>query len=79
MYTANSIESVNSSLRKVTKKGAFPNENAVREAFYLLYHFMLFIVLSNLEASSILLMNDIMSAPFPIPTLYQTLAKREIF
>ena len=35
MYTTNAIESVNSSLRKVTKKGAFPNEAAVRKAFYL--------------------------------------------
>lgn len=35
MYTTNSIESVNSSLRKVTKKGAFPNENAVLKAIYL--------------------------------------------
>ena len=35
MYTTNAIESVNSSFRKVTKKGAFPNEDAVRKAFYL--------------------------------------------
>ena len=35
MYTTNAIESVNSSLCKVTKKGAFPNEDAVRKAFYL--------------------------------------------
>ena len=35
MYTTNAIESVNSSLRKVTKKGSFPNEDAVRKAFYL--------------------------------------------
>ena len=35
MYTTNAIESVNSSLRKVTKKGAFPNEEAVIKAFYL--------------------------------------------
>ena len=35
MYTTNSIESVNSSLRKVTKKGAFPNEEAVLKALYL--------------------------------------------
>lgn len=35
MYTTNAIESVNSSLRKVTKKGAFPNEDAVIKAFYL--------------------------------------------
>jgi len=35
MYTTNAIEPVNSSLRKATKKGAFPNEDAVRKAFYL--------------------------------------------
>jgi len=35
MYTTNSIESVNSSLRKVTKKGSFPNETAVFKALYL--------------------------------------------
>lgn len=35
MYTANAIESVNSSFRKVTKKGAFPEEDAVRKALYL--------------------------------------------
>ena len=35
MYTTNAIEPVNSSLRKVTKKGAFPNEDAVLKAFYL--------------------------------------------
>lgn len=35
MYTTNAIESVNSSFRKVTKKGSFPNEDAVRKAFYL--------------------------------------------
>lgn len=35
MYTTNAIESVNSSLRKVTKKGVLPNEDAVRNAFYL--------------------------------------------
>src|SRR5574344_1046212 len=29
MYTTNAIESVNSSLRKVTKKGFFENENSV--------------------------------------------------
>ncbi|MCR5608653.1 MAG: transposase [Lachnospiraceae bacterium] len=29
MYTTNSIEAINSSFRKVTKKGAFPNEDAV--------------------------------------------------
>ena len=35
MYTTNAIESVNSSFRKVTKKGAFPNEDAVMKALYL--------------------------------------------
>ena len=35
MYTTNAIESVNSSFRKVTKKGAFPGEDAVRKALYL--------------------------------------------
>lgn len=35
MYTTNSIEAVNSSFRKVTKKGAFPNEDAVMKALYL--------------------------------------------
>jgi transposase-like protein len=35
MYTTNAIESVNSSFRKVTKKGSFPNEDAVLKAFYL--------------------------------------------
>ena len=35
MYTTNAIESVNSSLRKVTKKGAFPNENALFKLLYL--------------------------------------------
>lgn len=35
MYTTNAIESVNSSFRKVTKKGAFPNENAVYKVLYL--------------------------------------------
>ena len=34
-YTTNAIESVNSSFRKVTKKGAFPNEDAVFKIFYL--------------------------------------------
>ena len=29
MYTTNAIESVNSSFRKVTKKGAFPNQNTL--------------------------------------------------
>lgn len=35
MYTTNAIESVNSSLRKVTKKGFFENENSVFKIFYL--------------------------------------------
>ncbi len=35
MYTTNSIESVNSSFRKVTHKGAFPNETAVLKVLYL--------------------------------------------
>ena len=35
MYTTNAIESVNSSFRKVTKKGSFPSEEAVRKALYL--------------------------------------------
>lgn len=35
MYTPNAIESVNSSFRKVTKKGSFPNENSVMKALYL--------------------------------------------
>ena len=35
MYTTNAIESVNSSFRKVTKQGAFPNETAVLKVLYL--------------------------------------------
>ena len=35
MYTTNPVESVNSSFRKVTKKGAFPSEEAVMKALYL--------------------------------------------
>ncbi|MBP3749021.1 MAG: transposase, partial [Ruminobacter sp.] len=35
MYTTNAIESVNSSLRKVSKKGFFENENSVFKIFYL--------------------------------------------
>lgn len=35
LYTTNSIEAVNSSLRKVTKKGSFPGEEAVVKALYL--------------------------------------------
>ena len=35
IYTTNAIESINSSFRKVTKKGAFPNENALFKLLYL--------------------------------------------
>jgi transposase-like protein len=35
MYTTNAIESINSSFRKVTKKGAFPNENSLMKLLYL--------------------------------------------
>ncbi len=35
MYTTNTIESVNSSFRKVTKKGTFPDETAVFKVLYL--------------------------------------------
>lgn len=35
MYTTNAIEAINSSYRKVTKKGAFPNENALFKLLYL--------------------------------------------
>lgn len=35
MYTTNAVESVHSSFRKVTKKGAFPNENALLKVLYL--------------------------------------------
>lgn len=35
LYTTNAVESVNSSFRKVTKKGAFPNENALFKLLYL--------------------------------------------
>lgn len=35
MYTTNAIEALNSSLRKVTKKGVFPGEEAVLKALYL--------------------------------------------
>lgn len=38
MYTTNAIESVNSSFRKVTKRGSFPNEEAVFKAMYLRTH-----------------------------------------
>lgn len=34
MYTANSIEAVNPSFRKVTKKGSFPSGDAVKKALY---------------------------------------------
>ena len=35
MYTTNAIESVNSSFRKVTKRGSFPNENSLFKLMYL--------------------------------------------
>ena len=35
MYTTNAIEAINSSFRKVTKKGAFPNETALFKLLYL--------------------------------------------
>ncbi|MBO1722775.1 transposase, partial [Extibacter sp. GGCC_0201] len=35
MYTTNAIESVNSSFRRVTRKGAFPHENALLKLLYL--------------------------------------------
>lgn len=35
MYTTNAIESVNSSFRKVTKKGTFPNRDSVFKALFL--------------------------------------------
>ncbi|WP_285023831.1 IS256 family transposase [Lactococcus garvieae] len=35
MYTTNAIESVHASFRKVTKKGAFPNEKALLKLLYL--------------------------------------------
>lgn len=35
MYTTNAIESINSSFRKVTKKGVFPNDQAVLKVLYL--------------------------------------------
>jgi len=35
IYTTNAVESVHSSFRKVTKKGAFPNENALLKLLYL--------------------------------------------
>ena len=35
MYTTNAVESVNSSFRKVTRKGAFPSEQALTKLLYL--------------------------------------------
>lgn len=35
MYTTNAVESINSSFRKIRKKGAFPNENALLKLLYL--------------------------------------------
>ena len=35
MYTTNAIEAVNSGFRKVTKRGAFPNDNSVFKVLYL--------------------------------------------
>lgn len=35
MYTTNAVESINSGFRKVTKKGTFPNENALLKLLYL--------------------------------------------
>lgn len=35
MYTTNTIESSNSSFRKVTAKGTFPNETAVLKVLFL--------------------------------------------
>lgn len=35
IYTTNAIESIHASFRKVTKKGAFPNENALLKLLYL--------------------------------------------
>lgn len=35
MYTTNAIESINSSLRKVTKEESFNSENSVYKALYL--------------------------------------------
>ena len=37
MYTTNAVESVNSSFRKVTKKGAFAGDDSVFKALYLRY------------------------------------------
>ena len=35
LYKTNALESVNSSFRKITKKGAFPNKNALLKLLYL--------------------------------------------
>lgn len=35
MYTTNAVESIHASFRKVTKQGAFPNENAILKILYL--------------------------------------------
>ncbi len=35
MYTTNAVKAVNSSFRKVTKKGAFPSEQALKKVLYL--------------------------------------------
>lgn len=35
MYTTNAIESINSSFRKVTRKGSFPSEDALMKVLYL--------------------------------------------
>ena len=35
MYTTNAVESIHSSFRKVTQKGAFPNENALLKVLFL--------------------------------------------
>ena len=34
-YNTNAVESIHSSFRKVTKQGAFPNENALLKLLYL--------------------------------------------
>jgi transposase-like protein len=35
MYTTNAIESINADFRKVTRKGTFPNEQALYKVLYL--------------------------------------------
>ncbi|MBO1006033.1 transposase, partial [Pseudogracilibacillus auburnensis] len=35
MYTTNAVESIHASFRKVTNKGAFPNENALLKVLFL--------------------------------------------